>query len=386
MQSNADAHVMSPDQRAPGGFTLVAPPDGVDIFENQQSDDEGRWINYAEHPAYRDAIARTTFAERLSTVTVFTGYFLLVVFKRLVAYELIPAHLRKAALPGRIMNFIRSGRKRWFGTHRVKAVTAEDASGVAAGIYRVLKEQGIGVIGPGQAGFAEVLELVSPAVGQLRQLRGENRQGGRAFIESRATVLRCDKPGLFTAVESLFRDSGVLDAVSAYTGRPVGVVDINPQVNDKSDDFWQRVFPDMDGYSTDTAYYHRDASGGDVKAIIYLSDVSPENGPFTFVLGSHKHRPSGIVDWIGETNDHSGFSATDGKARQSFAALPALFRRKCAFGNDIRSESDIARRIHAAEWEIAASRGHIVVFDTKGIHRGGMVRNGERVVLTCILG
>jgi ectoine hydroxylase-related dioxygenase (phytanoyl-CoA dioxygenase family) len=377
---------MNPDQRARETFTLVAPPDGVGIFENQKTDDEGRWINYAEHPAYRDAIARTTFAQRLNAVTVFTRYFLLVVFKRLVAYELIPAHLRKSSPPGRVMHFIRSGLGRWFGTNRVQAVSPDDAGGTAGAIYRALKEQGICVIGPDQAGFTEILELVSPSVAQLRHLRGENNQGGRAFIESRATVLRGEKPDLFKAVESLFRDSGVLEAVSAYTGRPVSVVDINPQLNDKSDDFWRRVFPDMGGYSTDTAYFHRDASGGDVKAIIYLSDVSAENGPFTFVLGSHKHRPSGIVDWFGETNDHSGFSATDRKARQSFAALPALFRRKCAFGNDIKSDSDIARRIHAAEWEIAASRGHIVVFDTKGIHRGGMVRNGERVVLTCILG
>ncbi len=80
------------------------------------------------------------------------------------------------------------------------------------------------------------------------------------------------------------------------------------------------------------------------------------------------------------------FSATEPEARQKFAALPAWLRSKCAFGNDLLSDSEAALRILDAEWTVTAPKGNVVLFDSKGIHRGGMVLNKERIVLTCILG
>jgi ectoine hydroxylase-related dioxygenase (phytanoyl-CoA dioxygenase family) len=166
----------------------------------------------------------------------------------------------------------------------------------------------------------------------------------------------------------------------------VSVVDINPQINDSSDDFWQRFFPDLAIEKPATAYCHRDASGGDVKVILYLSDVALENGPFSFILGSHRHRPGKFANMVQELNDTSGFSATDPKARRLFAALPSFLRKKCAFGNDLQTESEAAKQILAAEWKITANKGHAVVFDYKGHHSGGMVLEKERIVLTCVIG
>ena len=79
-------------------------------------------------------------------------------------------------------------------------------------------------------------------------------------------------------------------------------------------------------------------------------------------------------------------SGTDLEARKGFAALPRPLRRKCSFGNDLTDEDPVADRILRSEWSITGGRGTIVLFDTKGFHRGGMVQQGERVVLTCVLG
>ena len=274
-----------PDSPAEDAFMLVAPPAGVGSFQMPAAGDEGHWINYADHPAYREILQLVTVAERLRATGIFIQYFLVVAFKRLIAYELIPAHLRKAPGISKILNYLKFGLARRLGTGSRRILPGNGRKDMSSPIYMALQDQGICVIGPKEQAFNKVSDLVKPAVEELRHRRGEKRQGGRAFIESRATVLRTENLQLFDAVESLFRDCGVLDAVSAYTGRRVRVVDINPQVNDQTDDFWRRAFPDMENYRTDTAYFHRDASGGDVKAIIYLSDVTPENGPFTFVLG-----------------------------------------------------------------------------------------------------
>ncbi len=164
------------------------------------------------------------------------------------------------------------------------------------------------------------------------------------------------------------------------------MVDINPQINDHSDDFWRHTFPDLNTELPSTAYYHRDASGGDVKVIIYLSDVTAENGPFSYILGSHLQRPRGINNLIAEVNDTSGFSGTTLSTRRAFVALPKWLRKKCSFGNDLLSNSITAQQLLAAQWQITGKEGHAVLFDPKGIHRGGMVISGERVVLTCIIG
>ena len=79
-------------------------------------------------------------------------------------------------------------------------------------------------------------------------------------------------------------------------------------------------------------------------------------------------------------------SGTGPLNRRRFAALPSILRRKCAFGNDVLAGTEISQRLLSAEWTITAPRGSMVLFDTKGFHRGGMVNRGERLVLTCILG
>ncbi len=169
-------------------------------------------------------------------------------------------------------------------------------------------------------------------------------------------------------------------------GREVSLVDVNPQLNDDSDDFWKKLFSDMDIEHPPTAYFHRDASGGDLKVIFYLSDVGLENGPFNFVLGSHSMRLSRLDDYICEANDSNGFAGTSLAARLQFAALPRSLRQKGTFGNDLRKVDELQQQLLDATWQVQAPKGSMVMFDTKGVHRGGLVEQGERRVITCILG
>jgi hypothetical protein len=134
------------------------------------------------------------------------------------------------------------------------------------------------------------------------------------------------------------------------------------------------------------AYFHRDASGGDLKAIFYMSDVYDQNGPFTYSIGSHNISISRFDDYTCETNDSSGFSSTSISSRIKFSMLPSWLRQKGSFGNDLIDNSFLSKSIIDSAWSITSGKGSIVLFDTKGIHRGGMVREGERYVLTCVIG
>ena len=356
----------------------VPPPPSVTPFVALNGTGPHEWIGYDSHPAY--AGRATGFAGRLRSTAVFLRYFSIILSKRAISYELIPAHVRKrGGIPFARVAFANMRRKLFGGS-------VVDSAKEECPIAGALSRDGICVLRLEPNMFAPIAAKASPILNDLRRMRGERTTGGRDFAESRASALRTTSEGLFHAVESMLRDSGALAGISAYIGREARLVDVNPQINNPSDDFWARTFPDMPALERPCSYVHKDASGGDIKAMIYLSDVGERSGPFIFAVGSHPPRRTRLADWVEETNDQSGFSGTNPDVRARFMSLPRLMRRKCAFGNDVRPGSEFAARILRSEWGILASRGHLVIFDTKGFHRGGMVTEGERAVITCVIG
>jgi hypothetical protein len=339
---------------------------------------------YETHPAYAEFSGNPGFALRVRAILVFSRYFLVVLTKRLIDYELIPAHVRKdSSMSGRLRFFGNALRNcagklkpRRRGTNRL-----DDKS-----IEAQLARNGIAVIRVQPAHFAELERLSASHFENLRQRRGSRAEGGREFDESRTSAQRTSSTQLFELIERVLQEIGALDAVSTHTGRTARLVDVNPQVNDTSDDFWKRIFPDLPADTRPVKYMHRDASGGDIKAIFYMSDVGPHSGPFSYVLGSHRVRSNNLLDWIEEANDQGILVSTTPEARRLFAALPRALRRKCSMGNDMRPGDPATPALLKSEWTIEAPRGHVVLFDTKGLHRGGLVEKGERLVITCVTG
>lgn len=339
-------------------------------------------VDYESHHAYGGLIARPGLWTRLKALVIFTRSMAKLLLKRAIKYELIPYDTRRdTSLTGRwrfagaALTNIRSGETR----KRRAVVTDENA--------RLLERNGCLVLTmPGDRLAA--IETASRAdFDGLSDRRGAQTNRKRDFEESRWQASRAERKDLFDQIETALTESGTMAAASCYLGRPARLIDVNPQINDRSDGFWRNVFPDTGQTEIPaTAYCHRDASGGDLKAIFYMTDVGDRNGPFSYVLGSNRMAVSKVDDLICEANDSNGLAATDPRARSLFAALPRKLRQKCSFGNDLTEDSELGREIQAGLWAIKAAKGSIVLFDTKGVHRGGMVEQGERRVITCVIG
>lgn len=104
--------------------------------------------------------------------------------------------------------------------------------------------------------------------------------------------------------------------------------------------------------------WHRDAFGFQFKAIIYLSDVSVENGPFEYLTGSHKL-------WR--------------------VALDAVLDRveappESRMDNDRLNKLITAGRLKKRNFP--ASAGTVILANTTGVHRGAPLVNGCRYALT----
>lgn len=99
------------------------------------------------------------------------------------------------------------------------------------------------------------------------------------------------------------------------------------------------------GWHRDSPFTHQ------FKAIIYLSDVSTENGPFQYMPGSHKLH------------------------------FKIKNRKKLKIGKYRFTGEDITNLPDTSELCLG-SAGNILLADTKGIHRGKPIKVGERYALT----
>lgn len=344
-----------------------------------------RWrsdiVDYALHPAYASFVREARPVARLAALAAYSGAFAALLLKRAIRFEMIPAEYRKGRSLAKRLGFMRQALANLLirSDRRAKYSPSTDRA-------RRLTQDGVAVVEMTQNRREMLLGLAAP---HFRALEARRAVGAdrREFKESRAVADRASDPALFALIEQIFVEAGLTDAADAYLGRRSRLVDVNPQINDPSDSFWRDIFEDVPGASSPvTAYCHRDASGGDLKVIIYCSDVDAKRGPFSYAVGSNTMTISATDDLLCEANDHNGLSATSLEARRRFAALPAKLRQKGSFGNDLDPASPQAAAIIDSLWSIEGPVGSMVAFDTKGIHRGGMVIEGERRVLTCVLG
>jgi hypothetical protein len=114
-----------------------------------------------------------------------------------------------------------------------------------------------------------------------------------------------------------------------------------------------------------------------------LSEVGPANGPFSYVPGTHRLE----VGWF----EALILRAVDiwidvyPQERDLFDALPRLLRRKAKFGDDLNARDAQAKWLLDHERVMTSKDGDVFVFDVKGVHRGGMVGEGERRIIQVMM-
>lgn len=361
-------------------YKVVLPPEEIVAIS-----DSFVWkpdmIDYRSHPHYVGLRYSSFSIGGFLAYMVFFRAFISVLVKRIIRYETLPKPLRKPNSLNKLVQLIALFIKRFFMS---VPEPGESGNSVDAGIF---DRDGIIVKTMPDDSYDELLTSVSPYFEQLQARRYSTYSDNRQFEESRLYPEKETAQTLYHVIEDILKASSIFDIARHYLGRPVSLIDVNPQINDETDNFWKKTFPDKDLNDVPkTAYCHRDASGGDLKVIFYLSDVDQEAGPFNYIIGSHHIKPKKLDDYICEANDSNGFSSTNLESRKGIVSLPKKLRQKGTFGNDLMGDEAFSKAIIASMWSITAKKGAFLMFDTKGIHRGGLVRKGVRKVVTCVLG
>jgi hypothetical protein len=188
--------------------------------------------------------------------------------------------------------------------------------------------------------------LETPA--QVRRMDGEgdSERGSAVFDPARPAAVRYDYSATVLLgnpdVQFLLADRSILALSQEYLGAP--------PVADVLNMWWHTNYsPHPDSQAAQFFHFDMDRIKW-LKVFVYLSDVGPENGPHSFVKGSH--RTGGIP-------------------------LSLLLR-----GYERLSDQDVEDNYpREACMEFSAPRGSIIIEDTRGLHKGAHVRGGPRLIL-----
>lgn len=343
---------------------------------------------YDNHPAYGAHFPKPTFGMRLKAIKTLLPWIVVVMGKRAMLMDRIPAipgyrgHL-SGGLVGRLLSLPRYlpyvakaiAQNVWlFITRHKPAVPAEHKT-----LTNEFLETGFGVGRLTDEELTHVLQLVEKPIASLREARAKAEK--RTFEGNTRFFNTADDKELFDTLNRYFERHGMLTAAGAYIGRKVQITHLLIQINDPADSYFHGCFADVNLPDSKTNYMHVDTSYDMVKCAIYLNEVTAENGPFSYVLGSQRVRPVLMDGVIRRAVDRSGLSGFSPKARELFMALPKVWRKKCTFGADLLDGSPDQTAVLDAEYYLMSKDGNLGLFANNGVHRGGLTKSGERIVL-----
>lgn len=198
-----------------------------------------------------------------------------------------------------------------------------------------------------------------------------------------------------------FRSLGVLDAVSAYTGRKNSVIGLALELSVPQATWWNNAIQGLER-PPKTLYAHLDETIACPKSIVYLTDVTDQNGPTGCYPGAYEAmrlnplqeiigRVVGTVGNAGDSplNDYYAKqyhqSVSSERFRRHFMRLPESLRFNSHMGWDVAPGSELEASLAGSELQMMGVAGTFIVFDgARLLHRGGLTLQGERVALQVI--
>lgn len=195
-------------------------------------------------------------------------------------------------------------------------------------------------------------------------------------------------------------NNGLFVVASAYMRCPIDLLYLSIELSNEDQTWYKNCYQDAGIPTSKTAYYHYDYDIKLIKAMIYLNDVTKENGAFSYVKGSNTWSRSIFLTWLYRIMDmqaHEVFGYdnnayyrcrfSDPKLRPHLMALPALFRGTSHFGDDLQDGDPLLNDILQQQVIAEGKAGSFVLFDGgRGLHRGGLVNSGERLAIQIAFG
>ena len=233
----------------------------------------------------------------------------------------------------------------------------------------------------------ELRSMLKPATEELRMKAAEKPD----------SILASEIPetGPNELIRAFCRENQIVDILSQLYGIEFERIGFSLHYS-YAGETWYRLFDDLSLAPPRTAQMHYDFEYAIPKAMLYLNDVGPEQGPFAYCPKSPKWKNAGVRLCLYKEiiSAFSDFVTSLAKikpgeplfrsplARNLLASLPAPLRGTAMPGDFTLDKTAESETLLASEKLVTGPAGSFTLF-TGGhvMHRGGLVREGERIVL-----
>jgi hypothetical protein len=176
-----------------------------------------------------------------------------------------------------------------------------------------------------------------------------------------------------------------INGARKYTGGPdIKVMKVTLHVSKPGDRHHYQTFQDCEE-TPKLLNLHMDPKPGIMKAIIYLGEVGSDDGPFSYIKGSHRWEYD-EVERIFAWGNSVGNYCHSPQHRKVMCSWPKRFRKNAIVGRLIPDGSRLSRDLLKAITEYTSEDANVMVFDPSfGFHRGGLCKSGTRVNLQVVM-
>jgi hypothetical protein len=194
-------------------------------------------------------------------------------------------------------------------------------------------------------------------------------------------------PQIWSAVDQAMREAGALETVrNFFSAASAKLNSLAVFVNPPNQSWIGSPFRDLSADTPPTAGMHIDSNGKCyLKAILYMNDVGPDQGPTSVVPGSHEWDCGSVERIRRRAFDRSKLLGRSEPDRKAFISLPKELQVKAEFGGDLLADEPQTQALLEQEFVSAGERGIYTLFNPEAVHRGGAVRSGERHALQITL-
>lgn len=271
--------------------------------------------------------------------------------------------------------------------YRVQTLSAERLKQ-----FSLMQEQGMYITDLPSDVYADIRRLALEHRAELRQRAISDR-----FNRSVNNVA-FNSP-LWKAIKRAAKEAGILDVLSEFKGNKMTLLGAGLEYSCPEQDWYQGLYADVGLVDSPMQYLHVDEGDCLPKSMIYVTPVNEENGATRAVPASNRWEKSECrfrlykaLDRVVD-NRYARFAnnaqyrilARRAELRQIFMELPKAFQGSSHFGDDVIAGTKLADTLAKLEIPYLSQGGQALVFDGPHLlHRGSLVKSGERMALQVI--
>ena len=185
-------------------------------------------------------------------------------------------------------------------------------------------------------------------------------------------------------VNDMFNSMGVLQAATKYNKfKPLKVKNVVLHIAKPTDQNYKQFLYDCKTVSK-TTNLHIDPKENVMKAMMYLNDITKDDGPFSYIEKSNRWVHDKLQNIFGRAISTGSYCHTP-EARAVVFQLPKQLRVSHNFGRLLQDGTEEQERLLEQEKLFTSDKGNLCIFDPAGMHRGGICKTGNRIALQILM-